>query len=107
MNPQLATYFANAGYVNDLLSFDPATWTWTDVSSSAVGISPTGRLGAGFLSAGGFLYVFGGYALGGSLVFQVHQKNPFGFHDAQNLRCCVGMACPDIAGMLLPVHSCM
>jgi hypothetical protein len=49
----------SAGELNDLHSFDPATMTWTLLSSVN---GPPPRAWHGFTSAGGKLYVYGGAA---------------------------------------------
>jgi hypothetical protein len=50
------------GYLDDLFSFDPINMIWTLFS---VGVQvenyPSARMDHGFASAGGKLYVFGGY----------------------------------------------
>ncbi len=51
-------------YLDDLHAFDPATMTWTLLSSVDDTGRPSARAGHGFTSAGGLLYVHGGY--GGS-----------------------------------------
>ncbi len=48
------------GLLNDLHSLDPANMTWTKLSA-ARGSPPAARAGHGFTSAGGKLYVHGGY----------------------------------------------
>ncbi len=51
------------GYVGDLHSFDPANMTWSLLSTAPGGsLSPPPARGYhGFTSAGGMLYVHGGY----------------------------------------------
>jgi hypothetical protein len=52
----------SAGYLDDLHSFDPATMTWTLLSAAADSApAPSARYGHGFTSAGGKLFVHGGY----------------------------------------------
>ncbi len=51
-----------AGRNNDLHAYDPASMTWYDLSSSTTGSTPSARYYHGFTSAGGKLYVHGGYA---------------------------------------------
>jgi hypothetical protein len=46
---------------NDFHVYNPASMTWFDLSSHALGTPPTARHGHGFTSAGGKLYVHGGY----------------------------------------------
>jgi hypothetical protein len=41
--------------------FDPAAGTWTDLSAALSGTPPSPRRGHGFTSAGGKLYVHGGW----------------------------------------------
>jgi hypothetical protein len=50
-----------ADYRNDLHSFDPANMTWSLLSAAAGSSGPAARWGHGFTSAGGKLYVHGGY----------------------------------------------
>ena len=47
--------------LNDLHSFDPATMTWTLLSPANDAGRPSARANHGFTSAGGRLYVHGGY----------------------------------------------
>jgi hypothetical protein len=49
-------------YYDDLHSFDPATRTWTLLSAANDTRRPSARSGHGFTSAGGLLYVHGGYS---------------------------------------------
>jgi N-acetylneuraminic acid mutarotase len=48
---------------NDFHVYNPATMTWFDLSSHALGTPPTARFQHGFTSAGGKLYVHGGYGI--------------------------------------------
>jgi hypothetical protein len=59
-----------AGYANDLYSFDPAisAWTLLSVAVTAGNALPTARAGHGFASAGGKLYVHGGFSAGERVV---------------------------------------
>ncbi len=55
----------SAGPLDDLHSFDPATMTWTLLSAADFADShPSARYSHGFTSAGGRLYVHGGYGNG-------------------------------------------
>ncbi len=49
-----------AGSNNDFRVYNPASMTWFDLSSHALGTPPIARYGHGFTSAGGKLYVHGG-----------------------------------------------
>ncbi len=51
----------SAGFLDDLHSFDPATMTWTLLSAANDTRRPSARSGHGFTSAGGLLYVHGGF----------------------------------------------
>ena len=51
-----------AGSNNDFRVYNPASMTWFDLSGHALGTPPTARFGHGFTSAGGKLYVHGGYS---------------------------------------------
>jgi N-acetylneuraminic acid mutarotase len=48
-------------YKNDLRCFNPVTLVWTDLSMTVGGTPPQARISHGFTSAGGKLYVHGGY----------------------------------------------
>jgi N-acetylneuraminic acid mutarotase len=50
-------------YINDLRCFDPVTQVWTNLSETVGGTPPQARIGHGFTSAGGKLYVHGGVYL--------------------------------------------
>jgi hypothetical protein len=50
-----------AGHLNDLHVYDPAAGAWSDLSAALRGIPPSPRGGHGFTSAGGKLYVHGGW----------------------------------------------
>jgi hypothetical protein len=47
--------------LDDLHSFDPINMTWTLLSAAEDGARPSARRSHGFTSAGGKLYVHGGY----------------------------------------------
>ncbi len=49
-------------FLDDLHSFDPATRTWTLLSAANDTRRPSSRAFHGFTSAGGLLYVHGGYS---------------------------------------------
>ncbi len=51
----------SAEILDDLYSFDPATMTWTQLSPAHDAPRPSARYDHGFTSAGGRLYVHGGY----------------------------------------------
>ncbi len=51
------------GNLDDLHSFDPATMTWTPLSSAVDAHCPFARRLHGFTSAGGLLYVHGGWGI--------------------------------------------
>ena len=54
--------FRSAGtLLQDLHVYDPAAMAWTDLSATASGTPPSARMYHGFTSAGGKLYVHGGY----------------------------------------------
>ena len=58
-----------AGPLGDLHAFDPAAMAWTDLSAAASGTPPSPRDFHGLASAGGLLYVFGGWdGAGGCLL---------------------------------------
>jgi hypothetical protein len=50
---------------DDLYSFDPATMAWTLLSAADDARRPSARVKHGFTSAGGLLYVHGGYGYDG------------------------------------------
>ncbi len=50
-----------ADYPDDLHAFDPATMTWTLLSAADDAGRPSARYAHGFTSAGGLLYVHGGF----------------------------------------------
>jgi hypothetical protein len=54
----------SADYLDDLHAFDPATMTWTLLSAALDGPRPSARDSHGFTSAGGKLYVHGGWGWG-------------------------------------------
>ena len=58
-----STNFGYDEFLSDLHCFDPIREVWTDLSDAASGIPPTARDSHGFTSAGGELYVHGGYGL--------------------------------------------
>jgi len=47
--------------LSDLHAFDPIAVAWTDLTEGVHGIPPQARVSHGFASAGGKLYVHGGY----------------------------------------------
>ena len=51
-----------AGFLNDVLSFNPDTGTWASAASAlpAASAGPPPRYRAGFLGVGHMLYLFGG-----------------------------------------------
>jgi hypothetical protein len=51
-------------FLDDLYSFDPATMAWTLLSAAP---RPAARSNHGFASAGGKLYVHGGFGFNGSM----------------------------------------
>ncbi len=53
-------------HLNDLYAFDPDTMIWTLLSAADDASRPSARYGHGFTSAGGLLYVHGGYDITGS-----------------------------------------
>ncbi len=57
-----------AGDLGDLHSYDIAAHKWTDLSNISNGVSPSPRWGHGFATAGGRLYLHGGWAQGQRLV---------------------------------------
>ncbi len=59
--PSLLCPVPSAGLLDDLHSFDPATMTWTLLSAANDTRRPSARAEHGFTSAGGLLYVHGGY----------------------------------------------
>jgi hypothetical protein len=44
-----------------MLVFDPVKLAWSDISDKISGVAPPPRRGQGFASAGGKLFVHGGY----------------------------------------------
>ncbi len=54
-------------YYDDLHLFDPATKTWTLLSTKVDVDRPSARIGHGFTSAGGLLYVHGGWLVSGQI----------------------------------------
>ena len=48
------------GYLNDVMEYDPETKTWTDLSLSTIGSTPSPRDKHGFTSLGGVLFVHAG-----------------------------------------------
>ncbi len=57
----------SAGVLGDLHSFDPATMIWMLLSAAHDAPRPTARSLHGFTSAGGRLYVHGGYGIADAL----------------------------------------
>jgi hypothetical protein len=53
-----------AGFLDDLHVFDPTTMNWTLLSAARDNSRPSARFGHGFASAGGKLYVHGGFGGG-------------------------------------------
>ncbi len=53
----------SAGRLDDLHAFDPATMNWTLLSAALDAPRPSARERHGFTSAGGKLYVHGGYGI--------------------------------------------
>ncbi len=58
--PILPLHPSSLGSLEDLYSFDPANLTWTRLAAAAVP-RPSARYRHGFTSAGGKLYVHGGF----------------------------------------------
>ena len=58
---EISAITLSAGQKNDLHVYDPASTTWLNLSSHALGTPPSAREGHGFASAEGKLYVHGGY----------------------------------------------
>jgi hypothetical protein len=55
--------------------FEPATFSWTDLTQDTIGISPIARENAGLLAmANSSLYLFGGYTDGGKSPFTRDQN---------------------------------
>lgn len=54
------------GLNGDLHVFDPSAMAWEDLSADVSGTAPSPRYSMGFASAGGKLYVFGGYGGAGA-----------------------------------------
>ena len=52
---------SRAGFLVDLLVYDPASIAWTDLSAGASGTLPPPRFCHGFTAAGARLYVHGGF----------------------------------------------
>jgi hypothetical protein len=59
--PQQPSSCADGSGFNDLHVYDPETMTWTDLSVPAFGTPPSARISLGYTSAGGKLYVHGGF----------------------------------------------
>ncbi len=57
---------------NDLVEFDIATLTWTDLSAVAVGFPPTPTCSHGFVFASNRLFIHGGTDANGKLLIMVH-----------------------------------
>ncbi len=62
----------SASRFDGLHAFDPATMRWTLLSAVLDAPRPSARYGHGFTSAGGKLFVHGGYGIGGT-----YNLNPF------------------------------
>ena len=54
-------YYRAGQRLQDLHVYDPAAMAWTDLSAASSGTPPSARSGGGFASAGGKLYVHGGF----------------------------------------------
>jgi hypothetical protein len=65
----LNSLFLLAGELSDLFSFDPATMAWTLLSAADDARRPSARDNHGFTSAGGLLYVHGGWNIWGNADF--------------------------------------
>jgi hypothetical protein len=63
--PQFSLSADRVVILDDLHSFDPATMIWTLLSAANDTLLPSARSGHGFTSAGGRLYVHGGYSYQG------------------------------------------
>jgi hypothetical protein len=61
--PSTQQHPPSAGWLDDLYAFDPATRTWTLLSAALDAPRPSARYSHGFTSAGGKLYVHGGYGI--------------------------------------------
>ncbi len=55
--------------LDDLFMFDLANMTWTRLAAAN---APSARYGHGFTSAGGKLYVHGGYGAGGNALWRLY-----------------------------------
>jgi hypothetical protein len=64
------------GILADLFVFDPSMLTWTELTGAVHGTPPSARVGHGFTSAGGRLYVHGGLAGNGECRMH-HCKRPY------------------------------
>jgi hypothetical protein len=51
--------------LNDLYAYDLTSYKWTDLSYISKGVIPSPRWGHGFVTAGGRLYLQGGYGSNG------------------------------------------
>jgi hypothetical protein len=60
MKPPEPRLLPSTGYLDDMYSFDPATVTWTLLSTVDDAYRPSARDGHGLTSAGGRLYLHGG-----------------------------------------------
>ncbi len=49
-------------YLLGLFVFDPVKLAWSDISINTKGVAPSARKDFGFASAGGKLFVHGGYS---------------------------------------------
>ncbi len=65
-SPLLNLSTVSAGLLGDLHVFDPATMTWTRLSAADDAGRPSPRDYHGFTSAGGLLYVHGGWGINGT-----------------------------------------
>jgi hypothetical protein len=73
----ITPFFSCAGFVNDLVRFDPKLISWALLSAS--GAAPSPRYGMGFKAvSSGKIYVFGGYTIHhgiNSMIYLHFQKN--------------------------------
>ncbi len=56
----------SAGLINDLHVYDSVNIRWTELTDAVFGTLPDPRDGHGFTTAGGKLYVHGGYGVTGA-----------------------------------------
>jgi hypothetical protein len=67
-HPLLSHVSTDDSDLDDMYAFDPATMTWTNLSVADNAGRPSARHDHGFTSAGGLLYVYGGYGRSGESV---------------------------------------